>query len=157
MSMVAGPWVATSAFADPPWRDRGGETDTATPIRHLVVIFQENVSFDHYFATYPYAANTDGTTFRPSDDTPSVDGLGTLVSGEPSGVLLTNNPNATNPANSTNAVDPFRLSHSQASTCDQDHNYGAEQLSFDGGLMDFFPAAPGPVVPLSIGARGPAS
>ena len=104
--MVAGPWVATSAFADPTWRDRGGETDTATPIRHLVVIFQENVSFDHYFATYPYAANTDGTTFRPSDDTPSVDGLGTLVSGEPSGVLLTNNPNATNPANSTNAVDP---------------------------------------------------
>ena len=143
MSMVAGPWVATSAFADPTWRDRGGETDTATPIRHLVVIFQENVSFDHYFATYPYAANTDGTTFRPSDDTPSVDGLGTLVSGEPSGVLLTNNPNATNPANSTNAVDPFRLSHSQASTCDQDHNYGAEQLSFDGGLMDFFPGSTG--------------
>ena len=24
---------------------------TATPIEHLVVIFQENVSFDHYFAT----------------------------------------------------------------------------------------------------------
>jgi phospholipase C len=24
---------------------------TATPIKHLVVIFQENVSFDHYFAT----------------------------------------------------------------------------------------------------------
>ncbi len=26
----------------------------ATPIQHLVVIFQENVSFDHYFGTYPY-------------------------------------------------------------------------------------------------------
>jgi len=26
---------------------------TTTPIQHLVVIFQENVSFDHYFATYP--------------------------------------------------------------------------------------------------------
>ena len=24
---------------------------TATPIQHVVVIFQENVSFDHYFAT----------------------------------------------------------------------------------------------------------
>ncbi|MDQ6665428.1 MAG: hypothetical protein M3Z23_13670 [Acidobacteriota bacterium] len=24
---------------------------TATPIKHLVVIFQENVSFDYYFAT----------------------------------------------------------------------------------------------------------
>ena len=29
---------------------------TATPIKHLVVIFQENVSFDHYFGTYPVAA-----------------------------------------------------------------------------------------------------
>jgi len=25
----------------------------ATPVKHLVVIFDENVSFDHYFATYP--------------------------------------------------------------------------------------------------------
>ena len=30
----------------------------ATPIKHLVVLFDENVSFDHYFGTYPYAANT---------------------------------------------------------------------------------------------------
>jgi phospholipase C len=33
-------------------------TSTATPIKHLIVIFQENVAFDHYFATYPNAANT---------------------------------------------------------------------------------------------------
>jgi phospholipase C len=33
------------------------ENLTATPIKHLVVIFQENISFDHYFATYPYAKN----------------------------------------------------------------------------------------------------
>ena len=30
---------------------------TVTPIKHLVVIFQENVAFDHYFATYPNAPN----------------------------------------------------------------------------------------------------
>ena len=36
----------------------------ATPIKHLVVLFDENVSFDHYFGTYPYAANTDGTKFQ---------------------------------------------------------------------------------------------
>jgi len=24
-------------------------------IKHVVVIFQENVSFDHYFGTYPHA------------------------------------------------------------------------------------------------------
>ncbi len=35
-----------------------------TPIKHLVVIFQENVSFDHYFGTYPNAANTSGQTFH---------------------------------------------------------------------------------------------
>ena len=28
---------------------------TTTPIQHLVVIFQENISFDHYFGTYPNA------------------------------------------------------------------------------------------------------
>jgi phospholipase C len=39
------------------------ETATATPIHHLVVIFQENVSFDHYFGTYPNAANIDGQPF----------------------------------------------------------------------------------------------
>ncbi len=33
---------------------------TATPIKHLVVIFQENVSFDHYFGTYPNAVNPEG-------------------------------------------------------------------------------------------------
>src|SRR5262245_23507493 len=36
-----------------------GQDHTKTPIKHLVVIFQENVSFDHYFGTYPTAANTD--------------------------------------------------------------------------------------------------
>ena len=50
-------------------------SNTATPIEHLVVIFQENVSFDHYFATYPSAANTDGTPFTARPDTPSVNGL----------------------------------------------------------------------------------
>ena len=30
-----------------------------TPIEHVIVIFQENVSFDHYFGTYPNAANDD--------------------------------------------------------------------------------------------------
>ena len=33
---------------------------TTTPIKHVVVIFQENVSFDHYFGTYPDATNPAG-------------------------------------------------------------------------------------------------
>ena len=48
---------------------------TATPIKHLVVIFDENESFDHYFGTYPYAANTDGTPFHAKPGTPTVNGL----------------------------------------------------------------------------------
>ena len=45
---------------------------TTTPIKHLVVIFDENISFDHYFATYPRATNTDGTSFSAAKGTPWV-------------------------------------------------------------------------------------
>jgi phospholipase C len=53
-----------------------GGTPTSTPIEHVDVIFQENVSFDHYFGTYPNASNPPGEPrFVPMDDTPSVNGL----------------------------------------------------------------------------------
>ena len=55
--------------ANPSWGN------TTTPIKHLVVIFQENVSFDHYFGTYPFAANSDGHPFVGAPGTPAVDGL----------------------------------------------------------------------------------
>jgi len=133
--------VAQALLSQPAVAAGGGPT---TPIEHLVVIFQENVSFDHYFATYPVALNPAGEpSFVAAPDTPSVNGLGTLVEGQPQGVLLTDNPNAQNPANGTNAINPFRLDRSQASTCDQGHSYGPEQQSFDQGLMDMFPASVG--------------
>jgi len=95
---------------------------TATPIAHVVVLYQENVSFDHYFATYPKALNLPREpTFHAKADTPSVNGL--------TEALLAHNPNAAN---------PMRLSPQQAVTCDMDHEYTAEQLAFDGGLMDKF-------------------
>jgi phospholipase C len=107
---------------------QGQPTGTSTPIKHLVVIFQENVSFDHYFATYPIAANSSPSepAFFAAPNTPSVNGL--------TGGLLTNNPNS---------AKPFRLTRAQAVTCDQDHNYGDEQKAFDGGLMDKFVEAVG--------------
>jgi len=111
------------------------EQKTATPIKHVVVIFQENVSFDHYFGTYPHAkANNDGTRFFGSakDDTPRVNSL------ESAG-LLTHNPNKAN---------PFRIDRSTPNTCDQDHNYGAEQAAFHGGLMDMFVEQTGCVDPV---------
>ena len=122
----------------------GASSGPASPIEHLVIIFQENVSFDHYFATYPVALNPKGEpSFKPSDDTPTVNGLGTLIDGKPEGILLTHNPNANNPANKPNAINPFRLDRKQASTCDQDHDYGDEQAAFDQGLMGMFPASVG--------------
>jgi phospholipase C len=105
--------------------------NTATPIQHLVVIFQENISFDHYFGTYPNALNPKGEPFfKAAPNTPNVNGL--------TGTLLNFNPNL-NPANMTGASNPFRLDRSQAVTPDQDHDYLAEQQAFDHGLLDLFP------------------
>lgn len=105
---------------------------TATPIKHLVVIHGENVSFDHYFGTYPNAANPPGEpAFSAASGTPSINGLSSL--------LLTANPNATNPANGAGASNPFRLDRTQAATADQNHAYTAEEQAYDNGLADLFP------------------
>ncbi len=110
-------------------RDRGGDQDrhrhphdihTETPIKHLVIIFNENRSFDHYFATYPNAANPSGSIpFVPKPHTPKVNNLA-------SANLLVNNPN-NSPANGTGATDPFRLDRTQANTRSQNHAYTPEQ------------------------------
>ncbi|HUA99595.1 MAG TPA: alkaline phosphatase family protein [Terracidiphilus sp.] len=119
---------------------QAGFTQTATPIKHVVVIFGENISFDHYWGTYPYAANPKGEPrFTPVPGTPSVNGF--------TAALLTANPNFLNSANTTGASNPFRLDRSQAATADQDHNYAPEQEAFHAGLMDSFPeftGTPGP-------------
>ena len=105
---------------------------TATPIKHLVVIYGENISFDHYFGTYPNATNPSGEpSFKPSPWTPTVNGL--------TGGLLTSNPNLLNVSNGDGAYNPFRLDRSQNLTNDQDHDYMPEQQAFDHGLMDAFP------------------
>src|SRR5579863_10351258 len=72
---------------------------TTTPIKHLVVIFDENVSFDHYFGTYPYAANPAGEpAFSARPDTPGVDNLANQVTATgPTGPLLSDNGNGSNP------------------------------------------------------------
>src|ERR1700760_3175294 len=102
-----------------------------TPIQHLVVIFGENESFDHYFGTYPHATNPKGEpVFTAAPDTPAVNGF--------TDALLNNNPNL-NPANGTGAANPFRLDRSQAHTASQNHAYGPEEAAFDGGKMDLFP------------------
>jgi phospholipase C len=95
---------------------------TTTPIKHVVVLFDENISFDHYFGTYPFAQNQPGEPqFTAKPNTPTVNGLNST--------LLDANPNLNNPQ---------RLSPNQALTCDMNHGYTAEQQAFDGGLMDQF-------------------
>ena len=117
-------------------KDKGADLNkvkTATKIKHLVVIFNENRSFDHYFGTYPNALNPPGEpAFVAAPDTP----IPNNYISHPE--LLTNNPNL-NPANGAGATNPFRLDRSQSNTASQSHNYTNEQLAFDNGKADLFP------------------
>ncbi|WP_042395776.1 phospholipase C [Streptacidiphilus carbonis] len=125
--------LVAAAGTSPAWAWDGGHghgggsqpthVSTATPIKHLVVIYDENVSFDHYFGTYPMAANTDGTTFKASKHTPK------KVNNLTNSGLLTSNPNL---------YAPQRLTSAQAMTCDQNHNYGPEQLAYNSGKANLF-------------------
>src|SRR5215469_2657975 len=124
-ALVSGGAAATTATA----AKAAPAPSTSTPIKHLVVIFQENVSFDHYFGTYPNATGQGGSPFTAKPGTPSVDGL--------TSALLNSNPNGVNPRrySPTNVSDVL--------TCDQNHNYHDEQTAFDGGKMDKFPQTVG--------------
>ncbi|HLH98616.1 MAG TPA: alkaline phosphatase family protein [Xanthobacteraceae bacterium] len=123
--------IAPAAVSAPGQQDT---TATATPIKHLVILFNENVSFDHYFATYPTAANPPGEpVFTAKAGTPTM--IDTLANAN----LLSRNPNFTNTANGGDAAEPFRLDRTQAFTADQNHAYTAEQQASDGGKMDLFP------------------
>ncbi|MEZ0577815.1 phospholipase C [Nocardioides sp. MH1] len=110
---------ATGAAAPPSALVASGPT---TKIKHVVVLFGENISYDHYFGTYPQATNRNGVKFHPRKGTPRNENLRTAG-------LLHDNPNLD---------DPKRLKPSQAITCDQDHHYLAEQRAYHGGLMDRF-------------------
>ena len=117
--------LSFSALPSEAANNKGSNADpqTATPIQHVVVIFGENISFDHYFATYPFAANPAGEpAFVPADNTPAVNDL--RAAG-----LLDNNPNL---------KQPFRLGRSEAFTCSQDHGYTDEQKAVNGGLNDMY-------------------
>ncbi|MDP9149207.1 MAG: alkaline phosphatase family protein [Myxococcota bacterium] len=131
---VSLPWVASPAAgsgqrsdadADRATRrdaERDDGRETVTPVRHLIVIVQENVSFDHYFGTYPKATNPPGEPrFVAAPGTPTVNGL--------TDFLLTSNPNG---------INPMRVDRRHVTQCDQNHEYLAEQQSYDNGLADKF-------------------
>jgi len=145
--LAASVFVAGSAGAASPPADPQAAVKTATPIKHLVILFNENVSFDHYFATYPKAANPPGEPeFTALPGTPKVDNLANAG-------LLAKNPN-TNPENGPGASLPFRLDRTQANTADQNHAYTAEQQAYNNGKADLFPKYTGKGTPGGAGAFG---
>jgi len=97
---------------------------TTTPIKHVVIIFQENRTFDQYFGSYPNALNLPGETpFYAKKGTPTVNNLQTAG-------MLTANPNS---------AQPQRLSPADYIVCSDSHDYSDEQKAWDNGLMDMFP------------------
>ena len=121
---------------------------TATPIKHVVVIFNENRSFDHYYGTYPNATNPVGETpFTAATTTPTSNNYIAHAG------LLSANGNL-NSRNGTGATNPFRLDVTQANTADQNHAYTAEQQAYDNGLADLFPLYTGKASSGGAGAFG---
>ena len=80
-----------------------------TPIEHLVVIMQENHTFDNYFGTYPGADGIPPGTCMPVD--------------------LSNGPG-------TNCVESYHIGESAIE--DLDHSLGTFKLQFNNGKMDGF-------------------
>jgi phospholipase C len=156
--LVAGtlpnPSVAENPFSSDP--------HTATPIKHIVVIFGENISFDHYFGTYPKAQNNPGETpfhYVPSRNFGHDVANNLITPLDPTknfvpvkGInLLTDNPNGPTGSgaafNGTSAANPFRLAPSQAGTADQNHAPKPEQTAYDNGKVDEFPGSTGTAGP----------
>jgi hypothetical protein len=146
-------WLAT-LLAGLGCTDEGGtrpppeaEAKTATPIKHVVVVFGENISFDHYFGTYPRAENrADEPPFTAEPRTPSPNNLLTPLDASNGFVpveavdLLHDNPNSKAVDNCADAANPVRLGPSEAATADMGHEYKPEQQAAHGGAMDLFPA-----------------
>jgi phospholipase C len=114
--------LALTAAAATPVLHADNRNATATPIKHVVVLFPENRSFDHYFGTYPRALNLPGEPrFEARPNTPPVNGF--------TDDLLFRN---------SNTVNPIRLGPAEIVECSQTHAYTSEQLSANGGAMDKF-------------------
>lgn len=130
--------------------DQGRVHRTRTPIEHLVVIFQENRTFDNYFGTYPFAANIPGelnTTGSPAPqfharpDTPKANNYIT----DPN--VFFHNPNVSLTGAQANPTRWLPSDPGCAPRSNADHD---TQEAVDGGLMDQFvqfvssPVAPCP-------------
>jgi phospholipase C len=156
--------TSTTPPATPPSTPAG---QPVTPIQHVIVIFGENISYDHYFATYPaiaYSAADSAnageiyqTNFPSNATAPANNNL--VAPLNPSTwaplatpTLLTDNPNGPTGSGATyngaNAVNPFLFWPNQAATADQNHSPKPEQVAYNNGAMDQFPGSTGSAAPV---------
>jgi phospholipase C len=124
--------LGIAALALPTLLAQAGSAPT-TPIKYVVVIFDENNSFDHYFGSYPNALYPNGvpastanpygeSPFVPLPNTPSVNGFSPFL-------------------NKLSVVAPFRLDRAQETTCDNDNHYKDEQTAYHSGAINLFPTS----------------
>jgi phospholipase C len=112
LSTLACALVAVVLTSAPGHAATSPQPDTRTPIKHLVVLMQDNHSFDSYFGTYPGA-----------------DGI-------PAGVCQ--RVNLVRPS-TKGCVKPFRLGTTTPEDLSQ--GIGVQKRQYDGGKMDGFVAA----------------
>lgn len=84
--------------------------DPTTPIEHLIVLMQENHSFDNYFGTYP-----------------GVDGI-------PDGTCMPVDPSQPD----GECVEPYHIGDNDVELDDPDHGSATYQLQYNDGKMDGF-------------------
>ena len=122
---------------------------TATPIKHLVVIFGENESFDHYFGTYPQAANPSG---EPTEKWVAPSNVANVNGYVRNALAADRQPQHHQRGQSRQGgfgglpasfMNPFRLDRAQFDTSSQNHAYTPEQLGTDNLKMDAFVANTG--------------
>jgi phospholipase C len=99
--------LSSSAWAATP----NPEAEAKTPIKHLLVLMQENHSFDNYFGTYP------GANGIPADVCMPVDPF---------------------KKDSTECVRPFHIGDNEVELADPDHSDATHKIQFNDGRMDGF-------------------
>src|SRR6266568_7365412 len=121
---------------------QGDDGEGDTPIQHTIIVYQENISFDHYFGTFGHGSNGIPAGVQLYHTTPDGTQLGPFTS--------------------------FRLDGTaQATTCDVDHDYASMIQMADGGAMDQYlqygndltapnPSADGPCPTFEMNPLGPA-
>jgi phospholipase C len=109
--VLGGPGPAAAAPADSSPEEL---LPTTTPIKHFLVLMQENHSFDNYFGTYPGA-----------------DGI-------PEGICMPidNSRNPNRPRTTTECVEPFHIEG--RAILDLGHSGGVHNAQYNNGRMDGF-------------------